>query len=191
MYEARRRGKGAEDGDLETDREKDPEEAKNVRGWKHLNPENVRLYLTMTLVALIVLHGPVTSLSWSSSPAISSPTEHRSGHNGVGASPHRHHHGTTLQGQYWDGRRGQKVIRVSVLNAAWGYPSDPLSFTRDSPSLEHHRAGSRNNPQAVEAWKAQQEEELVFQKGLMIEEDEEEEEELPPSNEDAEKQLQA
>jgi hypothetical protein len=67
MHEARRRAKGADDVDVDLEGREVLEDAgtggtRHVRGWRHLNPENVRLYLTMTLVALIVLHAPMSSL---------------------------------------------------------------------------------------------------------------------------------
>lgn len=68
MHEARRRTKGAEELDVDLEGREVLEDAgtggtRHVRGWRHFNPENVRLYLTMTLVALIVLHAPLSSLS--------------------------------------------------------------------------------------------------------------------------------
>ena len=67
MHEARRRAKGTDESDVDLEGREVVEGAgaggtRHVRGWRHLNPESVRLYLTMTLVALIVLHAPLSSL---------------------------------------------------------------------------------------------------------------------------------
>jgi len=52
MQEARRRAKGAEEVDVDLEGREVLEDAgtggtRHVRGWRHLNPENVRLYLTI------------------------------------------------------------------------------------------------------------------------------------------------